>query len=33
MERINVLMGTKNQPAEQVREHHIVLNSAEGLEG
>lgn len=32
MERINVLMGTKKQPAEQVREHHVVLNSAEGLE-
>lgn len=32
MERINVLMGTKKQPAEQVREHHVVLNSADGLE-
>ena len=32
MERINVLMGTKKQPAEQAREHHVVLNSADGLE-
>jgi hypothetical protein len=30
MERINVLMGSKKQPAEQVREHHVVLNSADG---
>ncbi len=32
MERINVLMGTKKQPAESVREHQVVLNGADGLE-
>jgi len=36
MERINVLMGSKKQPAEQpaeqAREHQVVLNSADGLE-
>ena len=32
MERINVLVGSKKQPGETAREHHVVLNSAEGLE-
>jgi hypothetical protein len=32
MERINVLMGTKKQPAESAREHQVVLNGADGLE-
>lgn len=32
LERINVLVGTKKQSAEQVREHQVVLNSADGLE-
>ncbi len=30
--RINVLVGTKKQPAETVRSHQVVLNGADGLE-
>ena len=30
--RINVLVGTKKQPAEQARHHHVVLDAADGLE-
>lgn len=32
MERINVLMGTKKQPAESAAEHQVVLNGADGLD-
>jgi PemK-like, MazF-like toxin of type II toxin-antitoxin system len=32
LDRINVLMGTKKQPAEFARDHHVVLNGADGLE-
>lgn len=32
LERINVLVGSKKQPGETVREHQVVLNSADGLE-
>jgi len=32
VDRINVLMGTKKQPAESAREHHILLNGADELE-
>lgn len=30
--RINVLVGTKKQPAEAVKTHQVVLNGADGLE-
>lgn len=30
--RINVLYGTSRRPNMEVREHHAVLNGAEGLE-
>lgn len=30
--RINVLIGTKKQPAESVKSHQVVLNGADGLE-
>jgi hypothetical protein len=30
--RINVLIGTKKQPAEVVRSHQVILDSADGLE-
>jgi mRNA-degrading endonuclease toxin of MazEF toxin-antitoxin module len=30
--RINVLVGTKKQPAESVKTHQVVLNGADGLE-
>lgn len=30
--RINVLVGTKKQPAESVKPHQVVLNGADGLE-
>jgi len=30
--RINVLVGTKKQPAETVKSHQVVLNGADGLE-
>lgn len=30
--RINVLVGTKKQPAEAVKSHQVVLNGADGLE-
>lgn len=30
--RINVLIGTKKQPAETVKAHQVVLNGADGLE-
>jgi hypothetical protein len=32
LDRINVIMGTKKQPAEAARDHHVVLNGADGLE-
>ena len=28
----NVVLGTKKQPAEQARLHHVILNGADGLE-
>jgi hypothetical protein len=31
-QRINVLVGTKKQPAETVKAHQVVLNGADGLE-
>lgn len=31
-QRVNVLMGTKKQPAENAAEHHVLLDSADGLE-
>lgn len=30
--RINVLVGTKKQPAESAKSHQVILNGAEGLE-
>ena len=30
--RINVLVGTKKQPAETVKAHQVILNGADGLE-
>jgi mRNA-degrading endonuclease toxin of MazEF toxin-antitoxin module len=30
--RINVLIGTKKQPAETAKSHQVVLNGADGLE-
>ena len=30
--RINVLVGTKKQPAETVKAHQVVLNGADGLD-
>jgi hypothetical protein len=30
--RINVLMGTKKQPAQGAGTHHVLLNSADGLD-
>lgn len=30
--RINVVVGTKKQPAQSAGAHHVVLNSADGLE-
>ncbi|MBM3851968.1 MAG: hypothetical protein FJ399_02295 [Verrucomicrobia bacterium] len=30
--RVNVLVGTKKQPAETVKTHQVVLNGADGLE-
>jgi PemK-like, MazF-like toxin of type II toxin-antitoxin system len=30
--RINVLVGTKKQPAESARPHQVILNGADGLE-
>ncbi len=30
--RINVLIGTKKQPAETVKSHQVMLNGADGLE-
>ncbi len=32
VQRINVLVGTKKQPAEASREHHALLNEADGLD-
>ena len=32
IDRINVLAGTKKQPGESAREHHVILNAADGLE-
>ena len=31
-QRINAVVGTKKQPAEAARGHHVVLNGADGLE-
>ena len=31
-QRFNVVVGTKKQPAEQARNHHVILDSADGLE-
>jgi hypothetical protein len=31
-QRINVLVGTKKQPAESAKAHQVVLNGADGLE-
>ena len=30
--RVNVLMGTKKQPAQAATDHHVILNGADGLE-
>lgn len=30
--RINVLVGSKKQPAETIKTHQVVLNEADGLE-
>jgi hypothetical protein len=30
--RINVLVGTKKQPAETAKSHQVILNGADGLE-
>jgi len=30
--RINVLVGTKKQPAETVKAHQVILNGADGLD-
>ena len=30
--RINVLVGTKKQPAEAAKSHQVILNGADGLE-
>ena len=30
--RLNVLVGSKKQPAETVKSHQVVLNGADGLE-
>ena len=30
--RINVLVGTKKQPAETIKSHQVILNGADGLE-
>ena len=30
--RINVLVGTKKQPAEAAKAHQVILNGADGLE-
>ena len=30
--RFNVVLGTKKQPAEQARSHHVILDDADGLE-
>ena len=31
-QRFNVVTGTKKQPAEQPRNHHVILDEADGLE-
>ena len=31
-QRFNVVTGTKKQPAEQARGHHVILDGADGLE-
>jgi len=31
-QRFNVILGTKKQPAEQARQHHVILDDADGLE-
>ncbi|MDZ4687586.1 MAG: type II toxin-antitoxin system PemK/MazF family toxin [Planctomycetaceae bacterium] len=31
-QRFNVVTGTKKQPAEQARHHHVILDGADGLE-
>jgi hypothetical protein len=31
-QRFNVVVGTKKQPADQARNHHVILDAADGLE-
>ena len=31
-QRFNVVTGTKKQPAENARNHHVILDEADGLE-
>jgi hypothetical protein len=31
-QRFNVVVGTKKQPAEQARNHHVILDEADGME-
>ena len=31
-QRFNVILGTKKRPAEQARQHHVILDDADGLE-
>ncbi len=31
-QRCNVVLGSKKQPAEQARHHHVILDGADGLE-
>jgi hypothetical protein len=30
-QRFNVVIGTKKQPAENTRQHHVILDEADGL--
>jgi PemK-like, MazF-like toxin of type II toxin-antitoxin system len=30
-QRFNVVIGTKKQPAENARQHHVILDEADGL--
>lgn len=32
LDRFNVVVGTKKQPAENAAAHHVILNGADGLE-
>jgi hypothetical protein len=31
-QRFNIVLGTKKQPAEHARGHHVILDDADGLE-